>query len=807
MTAPMAEKLIRSLGGGRRKATGSIDASDQTSGLVATEGDAPAPTQDDSAASDPQFQKLVAAGDAARDAKQWAEAAIQYKAALALQPRVSAIWVQLGNMNKEAGNLDAALASYQAAIDLAPKESDIHLQMGHLYKLMKRRDQAIESYRKALLLDPESTYAFDELASAGMLKLAQKIMKQNGGVTSAQRTLVFDVSDLVFYIGHHAHLTGIQRVQCSIILSIVKNEIVPRDALQFVSYDRVLAQFRLIKKAQFLDLLDDLTLPEDDRVMPFDQEQAKIGVLFPDSPLKAKLGKGPATLVLLGAAWVIPDYARIVVNLKRQFGWRFAMLFHDFIPVYARETCDQGTAEVFTAFMTQIMELVDEALCNSQNTANDLVRYCAEMDLDAPPVTVTRLGSGFGEIFTEEDATDELDIPGFHDDEPFVLFVSTIEGRKNHDLALRIWRKLLGEGVDVPRLVCVGRLGWRSENFLQALIATNNLGGKVQILEDISDTELQQLYDRCMFSIYPSLYEGWGLPVSESLARGKICVTTRAASLPEVAGDLGAYIPLDNLPEAAAIVRKLIEDVQFRSNFEDRIKTEYRPDTWQDVAQRVVDACVERQSETGRSQYPLLQLGVEYALRNPRTSTHGAMGQRMKEIITEARQGVILDEPLSQRHIHDALLMRDDEWHEPETWGCWTKGYKARLEFAISPEGIKSQEKMLVYAALTMPGGGGDLGEVQLRLGKSISTPVTRAIKTERQIVTASFQIDTSNTLQNGLISVLLELVLHLRSGAKTPPPIPGDSRSIGFGLRSLLIIPESDMVTRQDITDRILFG
>jgi glycosyltransferase involved in cell wall biosynthesis len=758
------------------------------------------------AASSQAADDLLARADLARDTKQWAAASALYGEYLELVPDDAPIWVQRGNCAKEAGEYDAALVSYQAAIDLAPKESDHHLQMGHLYKLMKRRDEANASYRRALQLDPENSFAFDELAAAGMLKLAHKIAKQNGIGPLAKQVLVFDVSDLVFYIGHHAHLTGIQRVQCSIILSIVKGEMVPREAIEFVSYDRVLGQFRLIKKTQFLDLLDDLTLPGDERIVPFDQEQAKVGVLFPDAPLKVKLGKASGTLVLLGAAWVIPDYARIVVNLKRQFGWRFAMLFHDFIPVYARETCDQGTAEVFAAFMAQIMELVDEALCNSQNTANDLMRYCAEMDLVAPPVTVTRLGSGFAEIFSDAVPTADLKLDGSLDDEPYVLFVSTIEGRKNHDLALRIWRKLIAEGVKVPRLVCVGRLGWRSENFLHALIATNNLGGKVQILEDVSDAELQQLYNGCLFTIYPSLYEGWGLPVSESLSHGKICVTTRAASLPEVAADLGAYIPLDDLNEAAAIVRKLIENDEFRSDFEARIKSDYKPDSWRDVAQRVVDACAARQSEASRSQYPLLEFGVEYALRNPRTSTHGAMGQRMKQIITEARQGIILGKPVLQRHIHDVLLMRDDDWHEAEAWGCWTKGYSAKLEFAISPDHIKPQEKLLVYAALTVPGGG-ELGEIEVRLGKSASPPVTRAIKTERQIIAVGFHINTSTLLPNGMVPVQLNFILHPHSGAKSPPPIPGDSRLIGFGLRSLLIIPESEIETRQEITERIIFG
>ena len=121
----------------------------------------------------------------------------------------------------------------------------------------------------------------------------------------------------------------------------------------------------------------------------------------------------------------------------------------------------------------------------------------------------------------------------------FVLFVATIEGRKNHQLMLDIWRRMVVDGDDPPSLVCVGRVGWRTQTFLAELVETNYLDGKIVLLEEISDEHLKLLYSRCLFTVCPSLYEGWGLPVGESLAAGKICVCSDRASLPEVAGEFG----------------------------------------------------------------------------------------------------------------------------------------------------------------------------------------------------------------------------------------------------------------------------
>src|SRR5262245_9557346 len=62
---------------------------------------------------------------------------------------------------------------------------------------------------------------------------------------------------------------------------------------------------------------------------------------------------------------------------------------------------------------------------------------------------------------------------------------------------------------DPPHLVCVGRVGWKSEPFVAKLVETNYLDGRIIVMQEVSDSYLRQLYRRCLFTVFPSLYEGW----------------------------------------------------------------------------------------------------------------------------------------------------------------------------------------------------------------------------------------------------------------------------------------------------------
>src|SRR3546814_438851 len=99
----------------------------------------------------------------------------------------------------------------------------------------------------------------------------------------------------------------------------------------------------------------------------------------------------------------------------------------------------------------------------------------------------------------------------------FALMVSTVEPRKNHILAFDAWAELIRiHGADaIPLLVCAGRRGWRYDQIFARLESDPALKAHVVWIHDASDSELAALYRACAFTVYPSHYEGWGLPVTD----------------------------------------------------------------------------------------------------------------------------------------------------------------------------------------------------------------------------------------------------------------------------------------------------
>jgi glycosyltransferase involved in cell wall biosynthesis len=293
-------------------------------------------------------------------------------------------------------------------------------------------------------------------------------------------------------------------------------------------------------------------------------------------------------LLVLGSPWFRTDYAELLEAMRARSGLGIAMLVYDLIPLTRPEFCDPGLVRTFRAWFASTMPLVDRFMAISRATARDLERYAAATNLVLKqPVAVLPIGTGFGEtappVVSARVAALE---PGF------VLLVSTIEARKNHLLAFRAWRRLVEQmpPSQVPILVFAGHVGWMVADLMQQLENCAWLGGKVVLLEDPSDGELAALYARCRFTLFPSHYEGWGLPVTESLSFGKICVCSSATSVPEAGGPFCLYHDPENVPEAVAILRRLIAHPAEVATMESRLRQEFQPKTWTQTAEALLRA-------------------------------------------------------------------------------------------------------------------------------------------------------------------------------------------------------------------------
>lgn len=151
---------------------------------------------------------------------------------------------------------------------------------------------------------------------------------------------------------------------------------------------------------------------------------------------------------------------------------------------------------------------------------------------------------------------------------------------------------------------------------MRTYVETGGLGGKVSLLStSISDPELAAFYANAEFTVYPSRYEGWGLPVSESLAFGKVPVVARNSSLAEAGGELASYFVSGGVSDLTKVIERDALDTVQRARLEQRIRDEFVDLTWQHVAD-VINQDIEqaRSSEGRKPMYPTIELGREYVL-------------------------------------------------------------------------------------------------------------------------------------------------------------------------------------------------
>ncbi|MFT8244339.1 glycosyltransferase family 4 protein [Roseomonas sp. BN140053] len=291
------------------------------------------------------------------------------------------------------------------------------------------------------------------------------------------------------------------------------------------------------------------------------------------------------TLLIPGAPWSHPSYGAALGRLKARFRLRVAMIVYDLIAVNHPEWSDPGLIRSFGPWLRGTLPQADHVLAISQATARDLADHVAREGIDpAPAISVFPVGAGFG---LPRDVSPAVPPPA--GDPGYVLFVSTLEARKNHALAFRAWRRLLSElpPEAVPRLVFAGGTGWLVQDLLGQIRNTAHLGGKLVTIGTPSDAELRLLYRDCRFTLFPSFSEGWGLPVTESLSFGRVCIASDRGAVPEAGGEFCLYIDPDNVSAATAVLRDAIAQPGRIAALEDRIREEYRPRPWADVAAEV----------------------------------------------------------------------------------------------------------------------------------------------------------------------------------------------------------------------------
>jgi len=174
----------------------------------------------------------------------------------------------------------------------------------------------------------------------------------------------------------------------------------------------------------------------------------------------------------------------------------------------------------------------------------------------------------------------------------FWLSVCTLEPRKNLRGLLKAYQSYKHTVKKVPSLVLAGAQGWLEDD-LPDYIDSLNMKDFVIVLGYVEDSQLQWLYENCLAFCYPSLYEGFGLPVLEAMSLGAPVMASNAAGLPEVGGDAALYFHPRDVDEIAKSFEKLHDDTDLRTHLKIKGLEQARKFSWQNTVRQVMDLYLE----------------------------------------------------------------------------------------------------------------------------------------------------------------------------------------------------------------------
>ncbi len=244
-----------------------------------------------------------------------------------------------------------------------------------------------------------------------------------------------------------------------------------------------------------------------------------------------------------------------------------------------RETHPRERVWFFEYFFKHRLQFANHIL-----TISEFIRHEIIEEFKVPPEMVTSIPLAPDPLFCPR-SVDEVKrvkeqylLPG-----SYLLFAGSLEPRKNIDLLIEA---LQAAGADIP-LVLVGWNGWGNKDWLEK-IKSNGLKSRIHIIGHVSDNDLVAIYNGAIALVYPSLYEGFGLPIVEAMACGCPVICSNAASMPEVAGDAAILIDPGRSDELAAAIETIVYDSEVGNTLVERGFKQAGSFSWEQTARETL---------------------------------------------------------------------------------------------------------------------------------------------------------------------------------------------------------------------------
>lgn len=242
-----------------------------------------------------------------------------------------------------------------------------------------------------------------------------------------------------------------------------------------------------------------------------------------------------------------------------------------------REFCLRGIKDA--------VRYADHIIAISEHTKNDLIKY-----FNAPEelITVTHLAAGPDYHEVKDGRALNAARVKYGLPENYILFVGSLEPRKNVRALLNAYSKLPERLRKDFFLVIAGAKGWLNSD-IPGLVKDLGISGGVRFTGYIDNNDIASVYSGAAVFVYPSLYEGFGLPILEAMSCGTPVVTSNTSSMPEVAGDAAELVPPSDTGEIAAALERVLENAGLRMEMREKGLKRASMFSWERCARETLD--------------------------------------------------------------------------------------------------------------------------------------------------------------------------------------------------------------------------
>ncbi|MCW5314782.1 glycosyltransferase [Nostoc sp. KVJ3] len=247
-----------------------------------------------------------------------------------------------------------------------------------------------------------------------------------------------------------------------------------------------------------------------------------------------------------------------------------------------------SVVKTYTQRVKRCLQWTDLVLTISESSKKDIIDY---LEIDPERVYVTPLASRYHtDYLSGEQNIQALEKQVNYDfSKPYLLFVSTIEPRKNINAIISAFNLLKKKYKIDHQLILIGKKGWNYEPIFVD-IESSPWKSQIHHLDYLSDELVALFYSKADVFVYPSYYEGFGLPILEAMTLGAPVVSANTSSIPEVTGDAAILIDPSDFIQLAEAILKVISDSQVRQELISKGRERAKLFSWERTAKETLEA-------------------------------------------------------------------------------------------------------------------------------------------------------------------------------------------------------------------------